>query len=90
MRFSSDRSKQTQEVIISRKNTKFNHSKLFFNNAPVSHVDSKKNLEANVKIAFSINIESILTKVNKMIDLVWKLQCVLVRSFLVTTYRTFI
>ena len=90
MRFSSDRSKQMKEAMISRKTSQFNHSKLFFNNAPVSHVGSKENLEANAKIAFNIYIESILTKVNKMIDLIRKLQCGLARSFLVTIYSTFI
>ena len=46
--FGPDAIKQAQEVIFSRKINKNIHPLLFFNNAIVSHTNSKKHLEVTL------------------------------------------
>ena len=46
MSFNPDPTKQAQEVIFSRMTTKVSRPKIFFNNVPVSQVDSQKHLGA--------------------------------------------
>ena len=71
MNFNPDPTKQAQKVIFSRKKTKKIHTKIFFNNIPVSKADSQKHLGLHLdsKLSFDNHIKSILTKVNRTIDL---------------------
>ena len=64
-----DPTKQAQEVIFTRKTTKKIHSKIFFNNIPVSKADSQKHLGLHLdsKLSFDIHIKIILTKMNRTI-----------------------
>ena len=92
MSFNPDPTEQTQEVIFSRKTPTKIHSKIFFNNIPVSKADSQKNLDLylNSKLSFHIHIKTILTKVNRHIGLLRKFQQVLPRPSLITIYKVFI
>ena len=69
--FIPDPKKQAQEVIFSRKTTKKIHPKIFFNNIPVSKTNPQKHLSLHLdsKLSFNIHIKTILTKVNRTIDL---------------------
>ena len=71
MSFSLNPTKQAQEVIFTTKTTKKIHPKIFFNNIPVSKADSQKHfgLHLDSKLSFDIHIKTILTKVNRTIDL---------------------
>ena len=92
MSFNPDPPKQAQEVIFSRKTTRKIHPKIFFNNIPVSKADSQKHLGLHLdsKLSFDIHIKTILTKVNRTIDILRKYQQVLPRPFLITIYKAFI
>ena len=89
MSFNHDPKKQAQEVISSRKTTKKIHPKIFFNNIPVTKADSQKHLGLHLdsKLSFDIHIKTILTKVNRTIDLLWKFHQVLPRPSLITIYK---
>ena len=56
MLFSPDITKQAQEVIFSRKNTKNDHPIVYFNEAPVAHITCQKHLGMHLdkKLNFSI------------------------------------
>ena len=72
--FNSDPKKQVEEVIFSRKTAKKVHRKVFFENIPVNKVDSQKHfdLHLDLKLSFNIHIKTVLTKVNRTIDLLEK------------------
>ena len=72
MSFNPDPSKQSQEVIYSKRTTKVSHSKIFFNNVPVFQVDFQNHagLILDSKLTFGIHIKLILAKVNKTIGLI--------------------
>ena len=72
MSFNPDPSKQSQEVIYSKRTTKVSHSKIFFNNVPVFQVDFQNHagLILDSKLKFGIHIKLILAKVNKTIGLI--------------------
>ena len=76
MSFNPDPTKQAQEIIFRRKTTKKAHPKIFFNNIPVSKVDSQKHLGLHLgsKLSFEIHIKTVLTKVNRTIGLLRKFQ----------------
>ena len=63
MSFHIDPTKQTQEVIVSRKTTTKIHPKIFLKNIPVSKVDSQKHLglDLDSKLSFDIHVKTILT-----------------------------
>ena len=92
MSFNLDSTKQAQEVIFSRKSTKKIHPKIFFNNIPVMKTDIQKHLDLHLdsKLTFDIHIETILSKANRTIGLLRKLQQVLPRPSLITIYKAFI
>ena len=92
MSFNPDPTKQAQQVIFSRTTTKKIHPKIFFNNIPVSKADSQKHLGLHLdsKLSFDIHIKTILTKVNRIIGLLWKFQQVFPRTSLITIYKAFI
>ena len=75
MTFNQDRSKQAQEVIISRKSKKVTHPPLLFNNNNVSQVSSQKHLEIilDLRLTFQEYLKNVFSKTNKMAELLLKL-----------------
>ena len=92
MSFNLDYSKESQEVIFSRKTHKVSQSQIFFNHVLVSPVGCQNHLGLILasKLTFDIDIKSIMVKVNSTISLIRKFQRVLPRLSLVTTYKAFI
>ena len=92
MSFNPDPTKQAQKVIFRRKISKKIDPKIFFNNIPVSKAHSQKHLGLHLdsKLTFDIHITTVLTKVNRTIDLLQKFQQVLPRPSLITIYKAFI
>ena len=76
MSVNPDPSKQAQEVIFSPKHQKISHPSIHFNNNPIESVSSQKHLGIilETKLIFQEHIKNILTKVNKTIGLLRKLQ----------------
>ena len=91
MTFNSDRSKQAQEIIFSRKFKKATHPPLLFNNNNVSQVNCQKHLRVilDVKLTFEEHLQNVFNKINKMIGLLPKLSNLLPRQALVTIYKAF-
>ena len=92
MSFSSDPSKQAQEVIFSRKLQKKNHNPVYFNHNLVQQVLSQKHrgMYLDTKLNIQEHLNNVLSKVNKTIGLLRKLQAFLPRQPLVTVYKAFI
>ena len=92
MSFNPDRSKQSQEVIFSRKTKKEYHSPLAFNNNNVSETNSQKHLGAVLHNRLSVedHLKMILNKINKTVGLLRKLHNILPRSALLIIYKSFI
>ena len=92
MNFNPDPSKQAQEVIFSRKIKKPSHPDLVFNNNLVIQFPYQKQLGMFLddKLNFGEHLKHIAKKVNKSIGLLRKLQNLLLRRSLVTTYKSFI
>ena len=93
MSFNPDPSKQAQEVIFSRKHEKISHPSIYFNNNPIESVSSQKHLGIMIldtKLNFLEHIKNILTKVNKTIGLLRKLQNILPRRSLLTIFKSFV
>ena len=92
MSFNPDPSKQAQEVIFSRKLQKINHPSIYFNNNPIEQVSSQKHLGMilDAKLNFQEQIKNLLTKVNKIIGLLRKLQNILPRGSLLTIFKSFL
>ena len=88
MNFNPDPSKQVQEVIFSRKLQKTNHNPVYFNHNSVQQVPSQKHLEMHlrIKLNFQEHLNNIVSKVNKTIGLLYKLQAFLPRQFLVASH----
>ena len=76
MGFNPEPSKQTQEVIFSRKIKKLSHSSLVFSNNNVLQASSQKLLGVtlDVKLTFDKHLNNVLNKVNKTIGLLCRLQ----------------
>ena len=93
-RFIPDPSRQTQEIIFSRKTKKIPHPSLGFNNSIVSQTPYQKYQENTLFLDAQLTSEDYLkvitTKVNKTIGLLWKLQNILLRPTLMTIYKTFV
>ena len=91
MSFNPDPSKQAQEVIFSRKHQKVRHPSIYFNNNPIESVSSQKHLEMilETKLNFQ-DFKNILTKINKTIGLLRKLQNILPRESLLTIFKSFV
>ena len=66
------------------------HPLLVFNNIPVSQKNSQKHLGMQVdkKLDFEEHLKNVKSKVNKTIRIIRKLQNVLPRSALLTTYKS--
>ena len=85
MLFNPDITKQVQEVIFSRKNTKNDHPIAYFNEAPVAHTTCQKHLGMHLdeKLNFNHHVKNI-AKANKGIGLISKLAHVLPRQSLLS------
>ena len=92
MSFNPDPSKQAQEVIFSRKLKKVTHPPLVFNNANVSQRKSQKHLGIilDSKLTFEDHYKTVLSKTNRTIGLLRKLQDLLPREALITIYKAFV
>ena len=92
MNFNTDPSKQGQEVIFSRKLQKANHNQVYFNHNSVKQVPSQKHLGRylDTKLNFQEHLNNVLSKVNKTIGLLLKLQAFLGCQSFVTAYKAFI
>ena len=92
MTFNPDLTKQAQEVIFNRKNKELLHSCLLFNNVPLRNSISEKHLrlELDFKLNFVEHIKNITQKLSKTMDLLRSFQPILLRSSLLTIYKTFL
>ena len=92
MSFNPDPSKQAQEVIFSHKHQKISHPSIYFNNNPVESGSSQKHqgMISDTKLNFQEHIKNILTKVNKAIGLLRKLQNILPQESLLTIFKSFV
>ena len=90
MSFNPDPSKQAQEVIFSYEIQKTCHPSIYFNNKSVKQVPSQKHLGMILdnKLNFQEHLKNILSKVNKTIGLLRKMQKSLPRGPL-TIYKSF-
>ena len=70
MSFNPDVSKQTQEVVFSRKSHKLAHPTVFFNNVPVKRCSIQKHLGFHLdeKLNFNHHVKEKITKANKGIE----------------------
>ena len=89
MSFNPDPRKQAQKVIFSRKRHNLNHDSVFFNNNFVEQVPSQKHfgMHLDTKLNFQEHLDNIMSKVDKSIGLLRKLQSVLPRPSLASHYR---
>ena len=92
MSFNSDPSKQSQEVIFSRKLQKSAHPTLSFNGYTVTQsvTQNRLGMFLDNKLDFQGHLKSIFNKVNKTIGLLHKLHNTLPRLPLLTIYKSFI
>ena len=86
MSFNPGRTKQTQEIILSRKKNATTHPPLFFNNSEVKPSSDQKHLELTLdsKLSFSELINEKIHQVNKGAGLLQKLQTILPPNSLLT------
>ena len=91
MSFNLDPNKQGKEVFFSQ-NSKIISSLLIFNNNIVTQSITQKHLGVflDTKLDFEEYLQIIFIKINKAIDLLWKLHHTLPRSSLLTIYKSFI
>ena len=89
--FNPDPSKQAQEVLSSRKINKVYHPPLLFNNSTVQQISSQKHLGIHLdeELTFK-HINKKINKANKSIGIIRKFNNILLRSSLLTIYRSFI
>ena len=92
MSFNPSPSKQAQEVIFSRKRQNLNHNSIYFNHNLVQQVPSQKHLGMHLGSKFNLqeHLDTIMSKVDKTIGLLRKLQAILPRPSLVIIYKAFI
>ena len=81
MSFNLDSTKQTQEVIFSRKQAKSVHPALVFNNTPVhqTHFQKHLGLYLNIKLNFKLHFKEIV-KAMKRICIIKKLSNILAKN----------
>ena len=87
--FNPDPQKQTQEVMFSRKTIKAPHLSVVFNNFSVVQSSCQKHLGVYLdqKLNFTHHIKEKVTKANKGIAVIKKLQTKLPRNALLTIYK---
>ena len=92
MSFNPDPNKQAQEVFFSYKIQKSSQPSLIFDNKIVTKSITQKHLGMllDIKLNFQEHIKSVFNKVNKIIGLLRKFHHILPRSFLLTSYKSFI
>ena len=90
--FNPDQSKQAQEVIFSRMLQKTNHNQVYFDHNYVKQVPFQKHLGMylDTKLNFQEHLNNVLSKLNKTIGLLRKVQDFSPRQYLVTVYKVFI
>ena len=90
MSFNTDYTKPAHEVVFSRKRIETHRPLLMINNVPVKPVLFYKHLGLILysKLHFNEHINTVLSKVNKMIALLQKFQHILPRHSLLTIYKT--
>ena len=83
MIFNPDSSKQTEEVIFSRKVKNTTHPPLVFHNAIVSQINSQNHLEVtlDLKLTFEEHLLNVFKKINRTIGFLPKLQSLLQTSY---------
>ena len=88
--FNPDPSKQTQELLFSRKTSSKPYPSLNFNDNPVHQVQLQKHLGLflDPKLSFDEHIQCILFKTRKIIGLMQKLQPNLQRAALLIIYKS--
>ena len=88
MLFNPDITKQVQEVIFSRKNTKNDHPIVYFNEAPAAYATCEKHLGIHLHktLNFNHHVKEKIAKANKGIGLVCKLAHALLRQSLSKIY----
>ena len=91
MIFNPDVSKQTQEVVFSRKGITTNHATVYFNNDPVIWENFQKHigLFLDSKLNFSDHINEKIKKVTKGINVITKMTRSLPQFSLLTIYKSF-
>ena len=92
MSFNPNPSKRAQEVIFSQKLKKVPLPPLVFNNANVFQCKSQKHLGITLdsKLTFEEHYKTVLSKTNRTIGLLLKLQNLLPREVLITIYKAFV
>ena len=92
MSFNPDPKKQAQEVIFSRKRVKVCHPSAFFSDTIVEQSKSQKHLGILLgeKLDFNARIKEKISKANRGIGIIKKLQNKLPRNALLTIYKSFI
>ena len=90
MSLNTDYTKPALEVVFSRKRIETHRPLLMINNVPVKPVLFYKHLGLILysKLHFNEHINTVLSKVNKMIALLQKFQHILPRHSLLTIYKT--
>ena len=92
MSFNPDPKEQAQEVIFSRKRVKDCHPLVFFNDAVKEQSTNQKHLVIHLdeKLDFNAHIKEKISKANRGIGIIKKLQSKLPRNALLTIYKSFI
>ena len=92
MSFNPDPNKPAQEVIFSHKISQINHPILTLNDSQVEKTSCQKHLGMllDSKLNFYEHVQNILTKVNRSIGMIRKLNSFLPRSSLLTIYKSFV
>ena len=91
MSFDPDRTKQTQQIVFSRKTSLRSHPGLMFNNSIVNVTSIHKHLGVifDSKLSFDEHLKRVLKKISKTVGLLRKFQVVLPRTSLITIYKLF-
>ena len=76
MSVNPDHSKQAKEATFSCKLQKISHPPIYFNNNPIKQVSPQKHLRMilDTKLTVQEHIKNTLSKANKTIGLLWKVQ----------------
>ena len=91
MRFNPDPKKQAQEGIFSRKINKIDHPPLYFNdNLLKSSTHKHLGMVLDTKLDFNLHLKNVQNKVNKITGLPHKLHDTLLRTSLITIFKSFI
>ena len=92
MNFNPDPTKQAQEVIFSRKTKQLPHPPLVLNNTNVTQSIYQKQIFIilDSKLTLENHINMVITKINKTIGLLRKLQNLLPRTNLIKIYKAFV